>query len=75
MLLNKYKFKTKPMQHQLVGLGGMMAQFENRSPEYALFMEMGCGKTKVLQGVVLAVFDLPLQHCVGIARYYYQFLA
>ena len=33
MLLEKYKFKTKPMQHQLVGLGGMMAQFENRSPE------------------------------------------
>ena len=48
MLLDKYKFKTKPMEHQIVGLGGMMSQFENHSPEYALFMEMGCGKTKVL---------------------------
>ena len=36
------------MQHQLVGLGGMMAQFENRTLEYALFMEMGCGKPKFL---------------------------
>ena len=33
MLVNKYKFKTKPMEHQIVGLGGMMSQFENHSPE------------------------------------------
>ena len=57
MLVEKYKFKTQPMQHQLVGLGGMMAQFENRTPEYALFMEMGCGKTKVLIDGVSILYD------------------
>ena len=57
MLVEKYKFKTKPMEHQLIGLGGMMAQFENRSPEYALFMEMGCGKTKVLIDGVSILYD------------------
>ena len=29
MLVEKYKFKTT-MEHQLIGLGGMMAQFENQ---------------------------------------------
>ena len=57
MLLDKYKFKTKPMEHQIVGLGGMMSQFENHSPEYALFMEMGCGKTKVLIDGVSILYD------------------
>jgi SNF2 family DNA or RNA helicase len=57
MLVNKYKFKTKPMEHQIVGLGGMMSQFENHSPEYALFMEMGCGKTKVLIDGVSILYD------------------
>jgi SNF2 family DNA or RNA helicase len=57
MLLNKYKFKTKPMEHQLVGLAGMLNQFEKNSPEYALFMEMGCGKTKVLIDGISILFD------------------
>ena len=57
MLLKKYKFKTNPMEHQIIGLGAMMAQFENRSPEYALFMEMGCGKTKVLIDGVSILYD------------------
>ena len=46
MLLEKYKFKTKPMEHQLIGLAGMMNSFDKDVPEYALFMEMGCGKNK-----------------------------
>ena len=45
------------MEHQIVGLGGMMSQFENHSPEYALFMEMGCGKTKVLIDGVSILYD------------------
>jgi hypothetical protein len=57
MLLEKYKFKTKPMQHQLVGLAGMMNSFEKDTPEYALFMEMGCGKTKVLIDGVSILYD------------------
>ncbi len=57
MLVEKYKFKTKPMEHQLVGLAGMMNSFDKDTPEYALFMEMGCGKTKVLIDGVSILFD------------------
>ena len=38
MLVNKYKFKTKPMEHQLVGLAGMMNSFEKETPEYVEFL-------------------------------------
>ena len=57
MLVEKYKFKTKPMQHQLIGLAGMMNSFDKDVPEYALFMEMGCGKTKVLIDGVSILYD------------------
>ena len=38
----KYKFKTKPFQHQLDAFNESW-----NKPFYALFMEMGTGKTKV----------------------------
>ena len=38
----KYKFKTKPYEHQLNALKKSWAE------TYALFMEMGTGKSKVL---------------------------
>ena len=39
----EYKFKTEPYAHQLKALGAS----HNRE-NYALFMEMGTGKSKVL---------------------------
>ena len=38
----KYKFKTKPYEHQITAL-----QQSWNKKEYAWFMEMGTGKTKV----------------------------
>jgi superfamily II DNA or RNA helicase len=38
----KYKFKTKPYDHQIIAL-----QQSWNKKEYAWFMEMGTGKTKV----------------------------
>ena len=38
----KYKFKTKPYEHQIIAL-----QQSWNKKEYAWFMEMGTGKTKV----------------------------
>ena len=37
-----YKFKTEPYAHQLHALGA-----SHNKENYALFMEMGCGKSKV----------------------------
>ena len=39
----KYKFKTKPYEHQLKALGKSWTK-----ETFAYFMEMGTGKTKVL---------------------------
>jgi len=43
-----YKFKTSPYKHQLTGMGLMLNHFRRGEKEFALLMEMGCGKTKVL---------------------------
>ena len=48
----KYKFKTKPYQHQLTAL----EKSWNRET-YAYFMEMGTGKTKVLIDNVAMLYD------------------
>ena len=48
MTVYKYSFKTKPYDHQMAGLGAMLNHFARGSREFALLMEMGCGKTKVL---------------------------
>ena len=42
-MIKHYKFKTKPYEHQLEALEKSWAQ-----DTYALFMEMGTGKSKVL---------------------------
>jgi len=44
----KYSFKTTPYDHQLAGMGAMLNHFSRGEKEFALLMEMGCGKTKVL---------------------------
>jgi SNF2 family DNA or RNA helicase len=47
-----YKFKTKPYEHQLKALGACYSK-EN----YALFMEMGTGKSKVLVDNIAMLYD------------------
>ena len=44
----QYSFKTKPFSHQLAAMGAMINHFKKGNKEFALLMEMGCGKTKVL---------------------------
>ena len=44
----QYSFKTKPFSHQLAAMGAMLNHFIKGNREFALLMEMGCGKTKVL---------------------------
>ena len=41
--MKDFKFKTKPYDHQLEAL-----EVSHDKDEYALFMEMGCGKSKVV---------------------------
>ena len=48
----KYKFKTKPYEHQLKAL-----QKSWRKHEYAYFMEMGTGKSKVLIDNIALLYD------------------
>ena len=48
----KYKFKTKPYQHQLDAL-----EISWNKEVYALFMEMGTGKTKVLIDNMAMLYD------------------
>ena len=48
MNYTKYSFKTKPYGHQLAAMGAMLNHFSRGEKEFALLMEMGCGKTKVL---------------------------
>ena len=48
----KYKFKTKPYQHQLVAL-----EKSWNKETYAYFMEMGTGKTKVLIDNAAMLYD------------------
>ena len=48
----KYKFKTKPYEHQLEAL---KRSWNKR--EYAYFMEMGTGKSKVLIDNIAILYD------------------
>jgi len=48
----KYKFKTKPYDHQLVALSKSW-----NKKEYAYFMEMGTGKSKVLIDNIALLYD------------------
>ena len=48
----KYKFKTKPYEHQLEAL---KRSWNKR--EYAYFMEMGTGKSKVLIDNIALLYD------------------
>ena len=48
----KYKFKTKPFQHQLIALERCAYK-----KDFALFMEMGTGKSKVLIDNISMLYD------------------
>ena len=54
----KYKFKTKPYAHQLKALEKSWA-----SETYALFMEMGTGKSKVLVDNIGMLYDMGAIRC------------
>ena len=51
-MIKHYKFKTKPYDHQLVALEKSWA-----AKTYALFMEMGTGKSKVLVDNIAILYD------------------
>ena len=52
MDIRKYRFKTKPYEHQLVALEKSWDK-----QEYAYFMEMGTGKSKVLIDNIAILYD------------------
>ena len=52
-----YKFKTQPYKHQMTALEKSWSK-EN----FAYFMEMGTGKSKVLIDNVSMLYDLSLIH-------------
>ena len=59
----QFQFKTKPFQHQRVALANSWS-----SPFYALFMEMGTGKTKVALDTMSMLFERnKIDACVVIA--------
>ena len=47
-----YRFKTRPYDHQLHALGA-----SHNKENYALFMEMGTGKSKVLVDNIAMLYD------------------
>ena len=47
-----YKFKTQPYEHQLHALGA-----SHNKENFALFMEMGTGKSKVLVDNIAMLYD------------------
>ena len=51
-MIKQYKFKTKPYEHQLKALEKSWA-----AESYALFMEMGTGKSKVLVDNIAMLYD------------------
>ena len=51
-MIKHYKFKTKPYAHQLEALQKSWA-----TDTYALFMEMGTGKSKVLVDNIAMLYD------------------
>jgi SNF2 family DNA or RNA helicase len=52
-----YSFKTKPYDHQLASMGAILNHFKKGEKEFALLMEMGCGKTKVLIDASSYLYD------------------
>ncbi len=52
MNIQDYPFKTKPYQHQLKAL-----ELGADKKEYAYFMEMGTGKTKVALDTAAMLYD------------------
>ena len=51
-MIDNYRYKTKPYEHQLTALKKSWAQ-----KNYALFMEMGTGKSKVLVDNIAMLYD------------------
>ena len=51
--MTDFKFKTKPYEHQLEAL-----ELSHDKDEYALFMEMGCGKSKVIIDNITYLYGL-----------------
>ena len=51
-MIDHYRFKTKPYEHQKDALKKSWAQ-----ETYALFMEMGTGKSKVLVDNIAMLYD------------------
>jgi len=51
-MIDKYKFKTKPFEHQMQALYKCWAQ-----ESYGLFMDMGTGKSKVLVDNIAMLYD------------------
>ena len=51
-MIDKYKFKTKPFDHQMQALYKSWAQ-----ESYGLFMDMGTGKSKVLVDNIAMLYD------------------
>jgi len=51
-MIEHYKFKTKPYEHQLTAL-----QHSWDKETFALFMEMGTGKSKVLIDNIALLYD------------------
>ena len=51
-MIKNYRFKTKPYSHQLKALEKSWAE-----DTYALFMEMGTGKSKVLVDNIAMLYD------------------
>ena len=47
-----YRFKTEPYEHQLHALGA-----SHNKENFALFMEMGTGKSKVLVDNIAMLYD------------------
>ena len=51
-MIDHYKYKTKPYEHQKLALKKSWA-----AKTYALFMEMGTGKSKVLVDNIAMLYD------------------
>ena len=51
-MVRNYRYKTKPYEHQLVALEKSWDK-----DEYAYFMEMGTGKSKVLIDNIAMLYD------------------
>ena len=61
-IIMNYKFKTKPYDHQITALEKSWDK-----KEYAYFMEMGTGKSKVLVDNIAMLYD---KGKINAAQYY-----